>query len=272
MAGRLQDRVTVITGAGSGIGRAAASRFAQEGALVAAVDLNEAEARETAARIESAGGIALPLRADVSLETDVQAMVAEVLERFGRLNVLVANAGIEGPPRPVTDVSVEEWDRVMAVNARGLFLCAKHCIPPMKALGGGSIVVTASNCSFTAIPDLAAYCASKGAALMLTRALAVDHAPDNIRTNCVCPGSVDTPMKWRLAAEWSDDPRAMMQGLGRLTSPEEVANLMLFLASDEAAAINGAAMLIDYGETARPGPVWPNPSYFAAGQRPDVLR
>ena len=272
MAGRLQDRVTLITGAGSGIGRAAALRFAREGAPLVVADVNEAGARETAALVEAAGGRALALWTDVTLESEVKAMVAATLERFGRLDVLVANAGIEGPPRPVTEISVEEWDRVMAVNARGLFLCAKHGIPPMKAQGGGSIVITASNCSVVAIPDLAAYCASKGAALSLTRALAVDHAPDNIRVNCVCPGSVDTPMKWRLASEWSDDPRAMMQSLGRITTPEEVANLMLFLASDEAAAITGAAMLIDYGETARPGPAWPNPNYFAGGQRPAVGR
>ena len=262
MAGRLQDRVALITGGGSGMGRAAAIRFAEEGAPVAVVDVIEEAARETAGLVEAAGGTALPLRADVTVEADVQRVVAATLDRFGRVDVLLANAGIEGPVTFIAEVSEDEWDRVMAVNVKGVFLAVKHCIPPMQRQGGGSIVITASNSGLVAFPNLAPYCASKGASLMFTKALAVDLAPHNIRVNAVCPGNVDTPMLRRAVSGWSGGAEETLKSLGRLASAREVANLMLFLASDEAAHMTGSAVVIDYGETASPGPVWPSPRYY----------
>jgi dihydroanticapsin dehydrogenase len=250
MAGRLQGRVAFVTGSGSGMGRAAAVLFAREGARIAAVDIDEASAGATAASIEAGGGEAIPVRADVTLEEDVRAAVAATLERYGQLDVLLACAGIALPLAKVTEVSVEEWDRVMAVNARGVFLCAKHCIPPMRARGGGSIVVIASDSAYVAAPDMAPYCASKGAALMLTRALSVDHAADNIRVNCVSPSVVDTPMARTSVGAGPGDDLADF-GLPEVHTAESVAEKLLFLASDESAGINGESLVVDFGGLAK---------------------
>jgi NAD(P)-dependent dehydrogenase (short-subunit alcohol dehydrogenase family) len=189
----------------------------------------------------------------------VQAAVAATVERFGRLNVLLANAGITAALRHLADVTVEEWDRLMNINARGVFLAVKHAVPAMRQQGGGSIVITASNSGLVAYPNLAAYCASKGAVVMFTKAAALDLVVDNIRVNCVCPGNVNTPILRQSVEAWSDKPDEMMKTLGRVAEPHEIANLMLFLASDEAAHMTGAAVVIDYGETARTGPIYPSP-------------
>jgi NAD(P)-dependent dehydrogenase (short-subunit alcohol dehydrogenase family) len=162
----------------------------------------------------------------------------------------------------VTEVSVEQWDQVFAVNVRGLFLLAKYCIPAMKDAGGGSIVLIGSTASVVALPAIAPYTASKGAVLMLARALAVDHAPDNIRVNCVNPGPMDTPMLRGMFAAGGGDAEAAMRNFGRIAAPEEVANLLLFLASDESSYMTGAAVPIDYGRTAMLGRAWPSPSYY----------
>jgi len=190
------------------------------------------------------------VRADVTREADVQTAVAATLERFGRLDILLACAGIALPLAKVTDLSVEDWDRVMAVNARGVFLSAKHCIPPMRAQGGGAIVIIASDSAYVAAPDMAPYCASKGAALMLTRALSVDHAADNIRVNCVSPSVVDTPMARAALGAGPDDDLADF-GLPEVHSAESVAEKLLFLASDESAGISGESLVIDFGGLAK---------------------
>jgi NAD(P)-dependent dehydrogenase (short-subunit alcohol dehydrogenase family) len=248
MAGRLQDRVALITGGGTGIGRATAQLFAREGARVAVCGRNEATLRETADLVSAEGGQALAVRADVTNEADVQAAVAATVERFGGLDVLVANAGWEGPLRPLTDVGVEEWDQLMAVNVRGPFLCAKHSIPHLRARPG-AIVVVSSDSAFVAGPGMVPYCTSKGAVVMFTRALAVDLWADKIRVNSICPSNVDTQMLWR-GLEASGG-RADEVEPDYLAPPELLASEILFLASDESRSINGHALVADYGGSAR---------------------
>jgi dihydroanticapsin dehydrogenase len=201
------------------------------------------------ASIEGRGGEAIPVVADVTREADVEAAVAATVDRFGGLDILLACAGVTGQFGKVTSVTVDEWDRVMAVNVRGVFLCAKHCIPPMQQAGGGSIVVMASDSSFVASPDMALYCASKGAVLMLTRALAVDHEDDNIRVNCVCPSIVDTPMA-RSALDAGDRDLAEL-GVPQVHTAESIAEKLLFLASDEAAGVNGTSLVVDFAGLAK---------------------
>ena len=246
---RLQGRVAFISGAGSGMGQAAARLFAREGARVAVVDITEIGANETAAQIGRDGGQALAVQADVTRESEVEAAVEQTLERFERIDTLLACAGVTGPFERVTDVTVEAWDHVMAVNVRGVFLCAKHCLPPMQAQGGGSVVIIASDSSFVAAPNMTAYCASKGAVLMLTRALAVDHADDNIRVNCVCPSVVDTPMA--RGALSAGDRDLSEFGLPQVHSADSIAEKLLFLASEESAGVNGTSLIVDFGGLAK---------------------
>jgi dihydroanticapsin dehydrogenase len=231
------------------MGAAAAVRFAREGAGIAAVDIDLESARETAAQIAAEGGEALPVRADVTREAEVGQAVAATLERFGRLDILLACAGVTAPFCKVTDLAVEDWDRLMAVNVRGVFLAAKHCIPPMRTHGGGTIVIIASDSAYVAAPDMAAYCASKGAVLMLTRALAVDHEADNIRVNCVSPSIVDTPMA--RAALGAGDRDLAELGVPQVHTAESIAEKLLFLASDEAAGINGESLVVDFAGLAK---------------------
>ena len=247
MAPRLQERVAFISGAGSGMGRAAAIRFASEGARIAVADMSESGAEETAKRIVAEGGTALAVCVDVTSEPDVEAAVEATLARFGRIDVLLACAGVSAPFEPLTRLTVDQWEHVMAVNVRGVFLCAKHCIPAMQAQGGGCIVVIASDSSYVATPNQAVYCASKGAVLMLTRALAVDHADDNIRVNCVCPSVVDTPMVRSIfgPGDLAD------AGLPQVHTPESIAEKLLFLASDESAGISGTSLVVDFGGLAK---------------------
>lgn len=262
---RFSDDLCVVTGAGSGIGRTVARRFAAEEARVACLDVDAEAASATTAEI---GGAARAYACDVSDDDAVQATFARIEADFGEhVSVLHANAGIEGPIAPFWEVSPEEWDRVFAVNVRGPFLCAKHALPSMRRKGRGSIVITGSNSSFIAFPGWAAYTASKGAVLMLAKSLAIDLAPENIRVNAVCPGPTDTAMFRRghpaVDAEATggaaDEPPNVD---GRLGTPDEIANVVLFAASADASAVTASALVADYGNTARGGPTWPSEHYW----------
>ena len=252
---QLMDKMAVITGAGSGIGRATALRFAKEGASVAVADRHAGRTTAVVAEIEAAGGRAVPFTVDVSKSDQVQALMAFTAATFGRIDVLVNNAGY-GIAGTVLDTSEEDWDALMSVNVKGVFLGCKHALPYMIAQGGGTIVNTASAVSVVGITNRAAYVASKGAVAALTRALAVDHVGDNIRVNCLGVGTVESPYYEEILAH-SDDPEGLMAGLrarqvqGRLGRPDEIAAAMVFLASDAASFCTGSTMFVDGGWTAR---------------------
>ena len=249
---RLKEKVALITGAGSGIGREAALLFAREGAAVVAVDVAEAPGRETASAIEAAGGRARFVRADVSRAADVAAMIAAAEETYGRLNVLFNNAGIfPAADGSVTDTDEEVWDLVMRVNLKGVFLGCKYGIPALLRAGGGSVINTASFVALmgAATPQIA-YTASKGGVLSLTRETAVEFARRGIRVNALCPGPVDTPLMAELLSDPARRARRMVHiPFGRLARASEVAQAALFLASDESSYVNGAALSVDGGIT-----------------------
>jgi NAD(P)-dependent dehydrogenase (short-subunit alcohol dehydrogenase family) len=250
---RLKDKVALITGAGSGIGREAALLFAKEGASVVAVDMNEDAGKETVAAIGKEGGRATFVRADVSRAADAEAMVAAAKKAYGRLNVLFNNAGIF----PANDGSVLEtdektWDLVLSVNLKGVFLGCKYGIPAMLESGGGSIVNTASFVALmgSATPQIA-YTASKGGVLALTREIAVEFARKGIRVNAICPGPVDTPLLQELFSDPARKARRLVHiPMGRLAQAKEVAQAALFLASDDSSYVNGAAFTVDGAITA----------------------
>jgi meso-butanediol dehydrogenase / (S,S)-butanediol dehydrogenase / diacetyl reductase len=252
---RLKDKVCIITGGGSGIGRATALLFAREGARLVVADKRKEAAEAVAAECSGEGAQALAVEVDVARAADVQRMVATTIGTFGRLDVLVNNAGY-GIAGSVVETDEQAWDDLMAVNVRGVYLCCKYAIPAMKATGGGAIVNTASVVAAVGIRDRAAYCASKGAVAALTRAVAIDHVSDGIRCNAVAPGTVDTPYFDRIL-KTSADPDAVRrkleerQLLGRLGKPEEIAAAILFLAGDESRFATGTILTIDGGMTAQ---------------------
>lgn len=245
MSGRIEGKVAVVTGAGYGMGAAIAERFVKEGASVVAVDISGRQ-NEVAQRL---GSRCLPFQADVSRAEDVRAMLDAAKRTFGALNILCNNAGIQGPMQKTAEYDEAAFDRVVAVNARGVFLGMKYAIPLMLESGGGNIVNTASMASVVAFPQLVAYNASKGAVLMMTKTAAVEYAEQNIRVNCFCPGSIRTGMLDGMPQPYVD---AVIQAnpVKRVGQPHEIADLALFLASDEAAFITGAEILIDGGYTA----------------------
>jgi NAD(P)-dependent dehydrogenase (short-subunit alcohol dehydrogenase family) len=245
---KLANKVALITGAGSGIGQAAARLFASEGASVAVMDFNEAAAIATANEITAQGGKALAIAGDVSLEADVRRMVEETIARFCRLDVLYNNAGtVNQPMTQMAELSVEDYDRVMAVNARGVYLGIKYAIPHMKR-EGGSIINTASQAAFMAIIGGASYCASKAAVVGLTRVAALEYAQFKIRVNCICPGIIDTPLISNISAQTDINTAAWeINALKRRGLPEEIAKVALFLASDDSSYISGAPFSIDGG-------------------------
>jgi NAD(P)-dependent dehydrogenase (short-subunit alcohol dehydrogenase family) len=250
MAGLLDGKAGLVTGAASGIGRACAIRFAREGAAVLVADLDSARAggERTVQQIVQAGGRAEFFPCDVSSSADSEALVARVLGRFGRLDFAHNNAGI-GVHRPLHDTSDEDFDRVIAVNLRGTFLGMKHQIRQMLAQGGGAIVNTSSNAGLRAVVMLSAYAASKHGILGLTKNAAVEYANDGIRVNAVCPGAIMTPL---MSGQPPERQREILapQAMKRFGEPEEVAAAVVWLCSDEASFVTGVALPVDAGSVA----------------------
>jgi NAD(P)-dependent dehydrogenase (short-subunit alcohol dehydrogenase family) len=244
----LAGKTSIITGAGSGIGRAICLTFARAGAKVACLDINRAAADETAA---ACGPEALPLHCDVSNEAATRAAAAATVSRFGAIHVLVNAAATDDRNGTILDISADEWSRVFAVNVTGAFLMSRAVLPTMIAAGGGSIIHIASQLGRVAAPARAAYCTSKGAIIQLAKAMAVDHADQNIRVNALSPGAIETR---RLLLRYGDMATARRVAgpkhlLNRLGEPQEVAQAALFLASDSASFMTGADMLVDGGYT-----------------------
>lgn len=252
---RLKDKVAIVTGAASGMGKATVLLFGREGAKVVVSDRNGPGALAVAGEIANAGGVALAKACDVSRSAEVAALMAAALGQFGRIDILVNNAGY-GIYATVEETDEEAWDALMDVNLKGTFLCSKAVIPIMRAQGGGAIVNMASVTSMVGISRRAAYCASKGGVASLTRAMAIDHAADKIRVNAVGPGTIDTPFFDEIYAQ-QKDPAAYRRELserqlmGRLGTAEEIATAILYLASDEASFCTGSLMMVDGGMTAR---------------------
>jgi NAD(P)-dependent dehydrogenase (short-subunit alcohol dehydrogenase family) len=250
---RFINKVAVITGAGKGIGRASAIGFAAEGAAAVIADIDAQAGAETVRQIEAAGGRALFVPGDIADEAYVKHVIAEAVRVFGGVDVLHNNAGVN-KYGTVVELAVEDWDWILGVNLRATFLTCKYAIPEMRKRGGGAIVNTASVQAFASQKTVAAYAASKGGIVSLTTTIALDHARENIRCNCIAPGSVHTPMLDEAASTFGgDQPDAMlaqwgdMHPIGRVGRPEEVALLVRFLASDDAAFITGACYRIDGG-------------------------
>jgi NAD(P)-dependent dehydrogenase (short-subunit alcohol dehydrogenase family) len=250
---RLADKVTIITGAGGGMGRVAAQMFAKEGARIVVAEFGEAAGKETVDLIRTEGGEATFVKVDVSKEADAKAMVDHAISKYGRLDCLYNNAGVmPEADHSVIDTEVDVWDQVMAVNVRGVFLGCKYAIPAMEAAGGGSIVNIAS---FVALLGCSvpqdAYTASKGAVLSLTRSLAVQFGPKGIRSNAICPGPVETPllMDWLVKDEAAKQLRLARNPTGRFGKPEEIVYIAMYLASDESRWTNGASLVVDGGIT-----------------------
>jgi len=253
---RLKDKVALVTGAASGIGRATAALFGQEGAKVMCADVDGEGAERMARQIVDAGGEAASTLADVSVAADCERMVRETVERWGRIDILFNNAGIEFG-LPVTQVPEEEWDRLIDINLKGVFLGCKYAIPEMLKTGGGSIVNTASVAGLRGTAWMSTYSASKGGVVLLTKSLAQEWGTQNVRVNAVCPGVIRTPMAEQAIARgellFGADPEeawrriGQAHAMGRVGEADEVAQAVLFLASDEASFVTGAALPVDGG-------------------------
>jgi 3-oxoacyl-[acyl-carrier protein] reductase len=253
---KLSNKVALITGAGSGFGRASAVLFAKEGARISVVDIDEKTGQETISLMKPKGEAAIFIRADVSKADDVEKMIKTTIETFGKLDILFNNAGIPMSFTPVENMKEELWDRIQDVNVKSIFLATKYALPYMKQQGGGVIINTASISGIRPRPGLSAYSTSKAAAIMLTKALAIELATSKIRVNCINPVAAETPMLPKFMSDQPLSAEKFAEGrkrfidtvpLGRLAQPEDVAYAALFLASDEASLITGVSFDVDGG-------------------------
>lgn len=249
---RLKDKVAIVTGAGSGFGEGIVARFAEEGCKVVVNDVDTTKGASVAERLneEHGAGTALFVRADVTSDAEVAALVAQTVERFGRVDVMVNNAGISHVNMPMCDVPEDMVDRIFAVNVKAIWLAARHVVPQFRKQGGGVIINNASTAGLRPRPGLAVYNASKGAAITLTKSMAVELAPDHIRVNALCPVAGETPLLATFMGADTPEIREKFRAsipLGRLSTPRDIANAALYLASDDAEFITGVALEVDGG-------------------------
>jgi NAD(P)-dependent dehydrogenase (short-subunit alcohol dehydrogenase family) len=249
--GILDARRAIVTGAASGIGRATAVTLAAEGAAIVAADIDDAGIAEVVAEIVAAGGRAIAVRGDVTVDADCRRLVDAAVASFGGLDIVVNSAGIVRRA-DVVETTEQDWDQTMEVNVKSVFLMGRHAIPEMARGGGGAVVNIGSGWGLKGGPRAASYCASKGAVVNLTRAMAIDHGPDGIRVNCVCPGDTDTPLLRSEAAQLGEDLAAFLDSsaerpLRRLGTPEDTARAVVFLASPAASWVTGTTLVVDGG-------------------------
>lgn len=253
----VSGKVALITGGGSGIGGATALLFAREGAAIAVADINADAGRKVADEIVQSGGRAFFEPADVTRAADCRRVVERAICEFGQIDILINNAGIIRRAT-VLELSEGDWDRVMAVNVKSIYLLSREVIPHMQKAGGGTIINTASGWGLAGGAKAAVYCASKGAVVLLTKAMAIDHGPQNIRVNCICPGDTDTGMLRDEARQLGEENSRFLaesakRPLGRVGSPEEIAQAVLYLASDASSFVTGTALVVDGGGLAGSG-------------------
>ncbi|MEW5421749.1 glucose 1-dehydrogenase [Amorphus sp. 3PC139-8] len=249
---RLKDKVAIVTGAGSGFGEGIVERFAEEGCKVVVNDVNAENGKKVAAALNAhhGDGTAIFVQADVTDDAAVKAMVETAVDRFGRLDILVNNAGISHVNMPMLDVPEEMVDKIFDVNVKAIWIAARHAIPHLRKVGGGVIINNASTAGLRPRPGLTVYNASKGAAITLTKSMAVEFAPENIRVNALCPVAGETPLLATFMGADTPENRAKFRAsvpLGRLSTPRDIANAALYLASDDAAFITGVALEVDGG-------------------------
>jgi NAD(P)-dependent dehydrogenase (short-subunit alcohol dehydrogenase family) len=247
----LAGKVAIVTGAGSGLGRASALLLAEMGAWIAVLDIDDAKGSSTAAEIQDQNGHALALNCDVRSASDCRRAVEATIQKWGKIDILCNCAGI-AIRKDIVELTEEEWDLALGVTLKGIYLLSREVVPHMIGNGGGSIINIGSGWSLKGGPKAASYCAAKGGAVNLTRAMAIDHGPHNIRVNCICPGDIDTPMLRSECAQLGEDVQSFMKEaanrpLARVGTPEDVANAVLFLASPMSTWITGTAFVVDGG-------------------------